>query len=102
MEFELSDDHRMLKELVERFVIEELMPLEPLVMAREAAGEEAELPRDEVARLNIRAKELGLYGLDAPQDVGGADLPMVALVGVEEALGRTVARFTLPPDSPNL
>jgi acyl-CoA dehydrogenase len=102
MEFELSDDHRMLKELVERFVIEELMPLEPLVMAREAAGQEAELPREEVARLNIRAKELGLYGLDAPQDVGGADLPMVALVGVEEALGRTVARFTLPPDSPNL
>jgi acyl-CoA dehydrogenase len=102
MEFELSDDHRMLKDLVERFVTEELIPLEPLVLAREAAGQEAELPREEVVRLNARAKELGLYGLDAPQDVGGADLPMVALVGVEEALGRTVARFTLPPDSPNL
>jgi acyl-CoA dehydrogenase len=102
MQFELSDEQRMLKELVERFVAEELVPLEPLVMAREAAGEEAELPKEEVTRLNARAKELGLYGLDAPQDVGGADLPMVALVGVEEALGRTVARFTLPPDSPNL
>jgi acyl-CoA dehydrogenase len=102
MEFELSDEHRMLKELVERFVADELIPLEPIVIAREAAGESGSLPPEHLARLGARAKELGLYGLDAPEDVGGYDLPMVALVGVEEALGRTVATFTLPPDSPNL
>jgi acyl-CoA dehydrogenase len=102
MDFELSDEHRMLKELVERFVKDELIPLEPLVLAREAAGEAAALPADIHERLSARARELGLYGLDAPEDVGGADLPMVAMVGVEEALGRTVATFTLPPDSPNL
>jgi acyl-CoA dehydrogenase len=102
MDFGLSDEHRMLKELVERFVADELMPLEPVVIAREAAGEAAALPADVQARLSARAKELGLYGLDAPEDVGGFDLPMVALVGVEEALGRTIATFTLPPDSPNL
>jgi acyl-CoA dehydrogenase len=102
MEFQLSDEHRMLKELVERFVADELIPLEPVVIAREAAGEAAALPADVQARLAARAKDLGLYGLDAPEDVGGFDLPMVALVGVEEALGRTVATFTLPPDSPNL
>ena len=32
----------------------------------------------------------------------GADLPALALVGVNEALGRTVTPFTFPPDSPNL
>jgi len=34
--------------------------------------------------------------------VGGADLPQVALIAVNEAMGSTVTPYTLPPDSPNL
>jgi acyl-CoA dehydrogenase len=102
MDFELNEEHRMLKELVERFVRDELLPLEPLVLEREANGGQGALSPGELLRLNARAKELGLYGLDAPEDVGGLDLPAVALVGVEEALGGTVAQYILPPDSPNL
>jgi acyl-CoA dehydrogenase len=102
MDFQISEEHRMLKELVERFVADELMPLEAAVVAREAQGQGSILLAEELARLNDRARELGLFGLDAPEDVGGADLPMVALVGVEEALGRTVTPYNLPPDSPNL
>ena len=37
MDFELAEDHRMLKDLVGRFVDDELMPLEGAVLAREAA-----------------------------------------------------------------
>ena len=33
---------------------------------------------------------------------GGMNLPMVAMVGVNEELGRTATPYTLPPDSPNL
>ena len=54
------------------------------------------------ARLDKKAHELGLFGLDAPEDVGGSDLPMTAMVGVEEEIGRCVTPYTLPPDSPNL
>ncbi|MFI4951047.1 MAG: acyl-CoA dehydrogenase family protein, partial [Caulobacterales bacterium] len=32
----------------------------------------------------------------------GADLPAVAMIGVNEELGRTITPYTLPPDSPNL
>ena len=39
MDFELSEEHRMLKDLVARFVRDELMPLEAPVLAREAAGQ---------------------------------------------------------------
>ncbi|MFC3172805.1 acyl-CoA dehydrogenase family protein [Novosphingobium bradum] len=102
MDFALSDEHRMLKELVERFVKDELVPLEPIVLAREASGGPAGLPEADLLRLNERAKELGLYGLDAPEDVGGLDLPAVAMVGVQEALGHSVVQYILPPDSPNL
>lgn len=102
MELELSEEHRMLKELVAKFVLDELMPLEPDVLQREATGLGLAIEKSDHVRLDARAKELGLFGLDAPMDLGGFDLPMVALVGVEEELGRTVTPYSLPPDSPNL
>ncbi len=39
MDFELTEKHRMLKDMVARFVTDELMPLEEGVLAREAAGQ---------------------------------------------------------------
>lgn len=102
MEFELAQEHRMLKELAQRFVKEHLMPLENAVMQREATGQGAFLSPGERAAVDVVSHSLGLWALDAPVDVGGADLPQVALVAVNEALGSTVTPYTLPPDSPNL
>jgi acyl-CoA dehydrogenase len=102
MNFELAEEHRMLKDLVARFVSDELTPLEPAVLAREAAGAGLGLGAEEHKRLDEVSRSLGLWGLDAPEDVGGADLPHLAMVGVEEELGKTVTPYSLPPDSPNL
>ncbi|HTS50379.1 MAG TPA: acyl-CoA dehydrogenase family protein [Bryobacteraceae bacterium] len=102
MDLALSDEHRMLKDLVARFVREELMPLEKAVLEREAAGQGVLLTHEERAPLDQQSRELGLWGLDAPEDVGGSDMPEVALVGVNEELGKTVVPYVLPPDSPNL
>ncbi len=102
MNFELAEEHRMLADLVGRFVADELMPLEAGVLKREAAGQGLSLLPEDKARLDGVSRELGLWGLDAPEDVGGFDLPLVAMVAVNEALGSTVTPFTLPPDSPNL
>ena len=102
MDFELSEEHRMLKDLVARFVRDELMPLEAGVLAREAAGDGLGIGGAEHRRLDEVSRTLGLWGLDAPEDVGGFDLPAVAMIGVNEELGRTITPYTLPPDSPNL
>lgn len=102
MDFQLSDEHRMLKELTARFVRDQLMPLEAGVLEREAKGQGLSIPPADHARLDQVSKDLGLWGLDAPEDVGGSDLPYVAMVGVGEELGRTITPYTLPPDSPNL
>jgi len=102
MDFELAEEHRMLKDLVARFVRDELMPLEAGVLAREAEGKGLGIGPKEHQRLDEVSRKLGLWGLDAPEDVGGTDLPAVALVGVNEELGRTITPYTLPPDSPNL
>ena len=102
MHFELAEDHAMLRDLVQRFVREHLMPLEPAVLEREALTGDGDLTAEERAKLDAVSKDMGLWSLDAPEDVGGMDLPHVALVAVNEALGSTVAKYTLPPDSPNL
>jgi acyl-CoA dehydrogenase len=102
MHFDLVDEHLMLKDLVRRFVDAELMPLEAGVLSREAEGQSPALPPEDHARIDAVSRELGLWGLDAPADIGGADLPAVAMVGVNEELGRTIVPYVLPPDSPNL
>ena len=102
MDFELAEEFRMLQELVHRFVDDHLIPLEPNVLEREAAGQGAHITAAERTALDAESKKLGLWGLDAPEDLGGVGLPAVALVGVNEAIGKTVAPYVLPPDSPNL
>ncbi|HWZ42801.1 MAG TPA: acyl-CoA dehydrogenase family protein [Candidatus Saccharimonadales bacterium] len=102
MHFALIEEHQMLKDLVARFVREQLLPLEPLVLEREAGGQGAMLTSEEKAPLDQLSRELGLWGLDAPEDIGGADLPAVALIGINEELGKTVTPYVFPPDSPNL
>ncbi|MBR0642280.1 acyl-CoA dehydrogenase family protein [Plastoroseomonas hellenica] len=99
---EMLEEHRMLQELVRKFVDRELMPLEPAVLTREAGGESYSLTEAQEAPLFAKCRELGLWGLDVPESLGGANMPTVALVAVQEELGRTVTPFTFPPDSPNL
>ena len=92
----------MIKELVARFVRDELLPLEPTVLAREAATGRMHLEPEEQQRLDALSREVGLWGLDASTEMNGFDLPVVAMVGVNEELGRTITPYDLPPDSPNL
>jgi acyl-CoA dehydrogenase len=100
--FELAEEHQMLQDLVAKFVDRELIPLEKATLARETRGEPSGLTEQEEAKVLAACKELGLWGLDVPEEYGGANLPYVALMGVYEEQGRTCAPFTFPPDSPNL
>jgi acyl-CoA dehydrogenase len=102
MTVHLAEEHRMLQDLVARFVDEQLIPLEPKIIERDIRGELPKLAEDEEAPLLAKCKELGLWALDAPEELGGANLPAVALMAVNEELWRTIVPFTLPHDSPNL
>ena len=102
MDFELAEEHRLLQDLVARFVRENLIPLEQKVLERDAIGQGAYLSHEERDRIDAVSREMGLWGLDAPEDVGGAELPAVAMIGVNIEIGRTCVPYHLPPDSPNL
>ncbi|MBI1361101.1 MAG: acyl-CoA dehydrogenase [Alphaproteobacteria bacterium] len=102
MKFDLEEDHKLLQDLVARFVRDALMPLEQKVLARDAEGKGAYISAEEKTAVDALSQEMGLWGLDAPEDVGGADLPAVAMIGVNIEMGKTCVPYHLPPDSPNL
>ncbi|HWT09113.1 MAG TPA: acyl-CoA dehydrogenase family protein [Roseomonas sp.] len=98
----ISEEARMLQDLVAKFVERELMPLEPAVLARDAEGKKWALTEEEEAPILKKCKELGLWGLDVPEAMGGANLDTVSRMLVEEEVSRTITPFEFPPDSPNL
>ena len=102
MTIDVAEEHRMIIDLVEKFVDNELMPLERAVMEREASGEPVSLIKEEEVTLLAKCKELGLWALDAPEPLGGAELPATVMLAIQERLRRTVTPFIFPPDSPNL
>ena len=52
--------------------------------------------------LNRKTKEIGLYGIDVPEEYGGQNLGMLAKAVVIEELKTSITPYVLPPDSPNL
>ena len=106
MDFVLPDDIRQIGETVRRFVSEELMPLEKTVIERDAArgmtGTEPLIPPDLHAKLLAKAREIGLWGIDVPEEYGGLGLGSLAKCVVLEELNRTIVPFVFPPETPNL
>src|SRR5215813_13723061 len=105
MDFTLPEDARMIRETVARFVQNELMPHEALVLKRESERgytDEPALPPELEAELQAKAKAIGLWGIDVPEEFGGQDLGALAKCVVLEQLKHSIVPFVLPPDSPNL
>jgi acyl-CoA dehydrogenase len=90
VELDLPDDLKMLRDMVRRFVTEELIPLEGKSL--DGATLKPEIERKLVAR----CKELGLWQIDVPEEFGGQGLGQVGRTIVWSEIGRTVA---LPPRS---
>ena len=105
MLFTLSQEDQMLKDLVARFVKDELMPLEQKVLARDAAGTGRlrPSPGKRWTSWTRGRRSWACGGLDAPAEFGGSDLPVTSMIGVNEELGRCAlaipvsARFAQSP-----
>lgn len=99
----LDEQSTMIAATVTKFVDRELIPLENEVLKAKASGEgHRGLNASQTEHLRKVSKDLGLWGLDAPVELGGYDLPAVTMAAVKEEMGRGAVSFTLPPDSPNL
>jgi (R)-benzylsuccinyl-CoA dehydrogenase len=105
MDFETPDTVRMIRETVRAFTNKELIPHEPLIIRREAERgftDDPLIPPELDAKLRETARDIGLWGVDVPEEYGGQDLGMLAKCVVIEELKRSIVPFIPPPESPNL
>ncbi|MEJ2587316.1 MAG: acyl-CoA dehydrogenase family protein [Deltaproteobacteria bacterium] len=78
MDFELTDEERMLKDTVARFVDRDVIPLAPDIDEKERFPEE-----------NFKAMaDMGLFGISIPEAYGGSDAGFFSCVLVMEELMR--------------
>ncbi len=95
MDFELSEELKMVQGLARAFVDEQLKPLERDILGRAAdlSDARAYLPASKEAGLVRQAREMGLWGLGVPEELGGTGLSTLGICLVEEELGRTIVPF---------
>jgi acyl-CoA dehydrogenase len=87
MDFELPEELRMLRATLRRFVDSELIPIERQTVTAE--GEE--IKPEYLARFEQRAKDLGIWMIEVPEEYGGAGIGQLGRAVVIEELSRTIA-----------
>ena len=86
MDFELPGEVKLLKEIAQRFVDEELIPRENEYRPEGEKG----MPEEILKPLQEKAKDLGLWLLEVPEEYGGAGLGLLPRCVIAEELARTV------------
>jgi (R)-benzylsuccinyl-CoA dehydrogenase len=120
VEFTLPFELRTIQEAARKFTTQELIPLEQAVIIGEMErgmdtvpfkpepgrhytnDPDGALPYSTYERLVERARHMGLWGLDVPEELGGNAISVLGKMMVHEEIHRSLVPFTLPPDSPNL
>lgn len=101
----LDEELEAIQEVARKFTRKELMPLEKSVIEREATRGYEPIPLitpEDEARLSKMVRELGLWGIEVPEHLGGAGLGLRAKAVAVEELTYSITPYRLPPESPNI
>src|SRR5690349_21541595 len=101
MDFGLSEEERIILQTVREFTRKEIAPLLTEVQKAEIRGERFP-DRATLRSLQANARTAGLWGLQTPEEYGGANLGAVmnALVAME--LGRSLVSFNFGGGADNI
>ncbi|MDO8319481.1 acyl-CoA dehydrogenase family protein [Rhodoferax sp.] len=83
MDFSLNDEQKMMIDTLRRFIAEELHPLE------DALDEQGFLAKEKALAVFNKSKDLGLYALNMPAELGGGGLSALDRIICEEQFGHT-------------
>ncbi len=101
MDFTLSEELTMIRDMARDFVTNELLPIEREILLREKGGTHgAPIPAEKRARLKKMAIDQGLWAMTAPEALGGGGLSTLGACLVAEELGKTFVDFDfgdIPP-----
>ena len=101
MDFTLSDEQKMVQKTVREFVQKDLMPLEQQVLRNEREGREG-ITKEEIRKIRMKAKEAGFWGINTPEEYGGANLGPVMTALITMELGRTYVPFSFGGSADNI
>ena len=95
MDFELSEELKMIQSIARDFVEGQLKPLEREILGKAAdlSDARAYLPAEKEAELIKKVRDMGLWGIGVPEELGGAGLNTLGVCLVEEELACTVVPF---------
>jgi len=83
MSHEMTAEMAALKARMQSFINDELIPQEPVLLAEDEQAAQV------MAALKERARELGLWALGHPSEIGGGGLPLMAFAFLNEVIGRS-------------
>ena len=93
IDFSLTDEQRMIQDSVRTFMRKEVMPYEQPLLHRALKGGSAELEKGELKALQKKAKEAGFWGIDTPEEYGGANVGPVAEALIHMETGKSFVNF---------
>ena len=83
MDYQLTEEQRMLVDSLRAFVEQELLPHE------DGTDKTGEVPPELGERIKSKAIEMGFYAANMPDTVGGGGLDCVSLALMEREFGKT-------------
>ena len=83
MDFSLNDEQKMMIDTIRRFITEELHPLEAEL------EDQGFLAKEKSLAVFKKSRELGLYALNIPAELGGGGLSALDRIMCEEQFGHT-------------
>ncbi|QQK80529.1 acyl-CoA/acyl-ACP dehydrogenase [Salicibibacter cibi] len=101
MDLRLTEEQKMVQTTIRKFVEKELMPLENDVLRNEREGRPS-LPEGKIRELQQKAKDAGFWGINTPEEYGGADLGQVMYAIVMMEVSKTFVPFTFGGSADNI
>jgi alkylation response protein AidB-like acyl-CoA dehydrogenase len=101
MDFSLSTEERQIRDTVRAFIEKEVMPLEPEVLRNERAGRPG-LDPEVTSDLRQKAKRMGFWGINTPEEYGGAALGPIMSAIIAMETGRTFVPFSFGGSADNI
>ncbi|TYB57844.1 acyl-CoA dehydrogenase [Nonomuraea sp. PA05] len=101
MDFSLTPEERQIRDTVRAFIEKEVMPLEPEVLRNEREGRpglDPEVLRD----LRAKARKSGFWGINTPEEYGGAALGPIMSAIIAMEIGRTFVPFSFGGSADNI
>ncbi|MGW0803561.1 acyl-CoA dehydrogenase family protein [Nonomuraea sp. NPDC002799] len=101
MDFSLTPEERQIRDTVRSFIEKEVMPLEPEVLRNEREGRPALAP-DVLRDLRAKARKSGFWGINTPEEYGGAALGPIMSAIIAMEIGRTFVPFSFGGSADNI